>query len=569
MPQLVIAAVGAVAGNAAFGAAAFSFAGLSVSGAQLGWTVGSLIGSQFGPAQKAQGPRLTDLSVSSSAYGTPIPYTQGSPRLSGQVIWASTKREIATTTRSGGKGGRKQKVTTYTYEVDLLYLLTDNEIPGVTRIWINGKLIWNKLPAADAATLAASDATTAWTGITIYTGAPTQGVDPIYEASVGAANAPAYRGRGTVMIEGLQLGSSGAIPNLTFELGSQAPVLSAGDPSLVCSGTFVTQDSVDLSATKAVVLSRETSSVEMDAITVNNPSGTTITHGSLYTPQSGNNANPRVDKISATKAIATWNQNTGSLLGYAAILNISGDVITTVTPVSFASFVADAGVVSMSSTQAVVVYYSGGIKAMVLDINGSDLITTNAAFSSGLPTSGVSNLSVCKLSSTTVFVTWIASGSPYVLRGVVLTLSGGTFASGGVMDLTNDAVTGLGTGVHLSVALTSASALVMCGQQTTNYPQGTIVTTAGGATDPYLVANYVVAYSSMAKISGSFALAVFCRQSDGHLQAAVLGAAPGAITTLVAASTTYPTVAMISTSKAIVTYIDSASDLRSLVVTLT
>jgi hypothetical protein len=216
MAQLVIAAAGAAIGGAIPG---FGIAALGLSGQALGWTIGSLIGSAFTPGQKSSGPRLSDLSVSSSAYGTPIPYTQGGPRLAGQIVWASTKREIATTTRQG-KGGGKNKTTTYAYELDLLILLTDNEIDGISRVWRDGKLIWNKSPSATNADITQSDAVADWTRITAYTGGAAQLPDPTYEAAVGAANAPAYRGRGAVFIEALQLGQSGALPNLTFEIGA-------------------------------------------------------------------------------------------------------------------------------------------------------------------------------------------------------------------------------------------------------------------------------------------------------------------------------------------------------------
>lgn len=218
MAQLVIAAAGAAIG----GALVPGVIGLGITGASAGWTIGSLIGSAFAPGQKSQGPRLNDLSVGSSAYGTPIPYVQGAPRIAGQIVWASTKREVATTTRQGGKGGGKQKVTTYTYEVDLLIVLTDNVIGDVARVWSSGKLIWNKSASADVATKLASDTTSAWTRFAVYDGSATQLPDPTYEAAVGTANAPAYRGRGSVFIQGLQLGSSGQIPNLTFELSETA-----------------------------------------------------------------------------------------------------------------------------------------------------------------------------------------------------------------------------------------------------------------------------------------------------------------------------------------------------------
>lgn len=213
MAQLVIAAAGAAIGGALLpGVVAFG-----MTGASIGWMAGSMLGSAFGPTQKSEGPRLSDLSVSTSSYGTPIPYVAGSPRVAGQIVWASTKREIATT-ESAGKGGGGSEYTTFTYEVDLLILLTDNEIDGVRRIWSNGEIIWSAVASAGTDSLIASATTTAWTRMTIYTGASSQLPDPTYEAAVGTANAPAYRGRGAVFIEALQLGGSGQIPNLTFEV---------------------------------------------------------------------------------------------------------------------------------------------------------------------------------------------------------------------------------------------------------------------------------------------------------------------------------------------------------------
>jgi len=281
MAQLVIAAAGAAIG----GALVPGVIGLGITGASAGWTIGSLIGSAFAPAQKSQGPRLNDLSVSSSAYGTPIPYVQGSPRLAGQIVWASTKREIATTTRQGGKGGGKQKVTTYTYEVDLLILLTDNIISGISRIWSNGKLVWNKSSTADAGTIAASDATAAWTAIRIYTGGPTQLPDTTYEAAVGTANAPAYRGRGSVFIQGLQLGQSGQIPNLTFEIdGLESGDHEPGDGLTRLQTTFRGGDSTD----------RSSYALGSGLLTQSSPGNVVVSNGQLYARQTSNATNSLV-----------------------------------------------------------------------------------------------------------------------------------------------------------------------------------------------------------------------------------------------------------------------------------
>lgn len=205
MAQLAIAAAGAAVGFAVGGP----------GGAQIGWVVGSMVGAQFGPKQKSYGPRLEDLKVTGSEYGQTIPWAAGHPRIAGQVWWASQRREIATTT-SQGKGGGGAESTTYTYEVDILYGLVNRQILGVSRIWSNGKLIWTSLVDSDEDSIVNSQNEAPWDRITVYTGVSTQLPDPTYEAAV--TNAPAYRGRGSVFIEGLQLGNSGVIPNLTFEV---------------------------------------------------------------------------------------------------------------------------------------------------------------------------------------------------------------------------------------------------------------------------------------------------------------------------------------------------------------
>lgn len=203
MSQLIVSAAGAAVGFAIGGP----------TGAMWGWMAGNAVGMAFAPDQNISGPRLEDLTVSSSAYGSPIPYLQGTMRMSGQLIWASEKREIATTTEQGGKGGGGVSQTTYTYEVDLHFLLTEVEIYDVTRIWANGKLIYNKSDSASGGSVDASDNTNAWRRMTVYTGSADQMPDPD-----GHPNAPAYRGRGSIFFKSYGLGMSGALPNLTFEV---------------------------------------------------------------------------------------------------------------------------------------------------------------------------------------------------------------------------------------------------------------------------------------------------------------------------------------------------------------
>ncbi len=213
MAQLLIAAAGAAIG----GAIAPGFAFLGLTGASIGWTVGSLIGAQFGPTQRLKGPRLEDLKVTGVEYGQPIPWAAGHPRIAGQIWWASDKREIATTT-DVGKGGGGAEVTSYTYEIDLLIGLLDRQIAGVSRVWSNGKLVFTKLADSGTESALSSKSQNTWRRMTVYTGAADQLPDPTYETAVGVGYAPAYRDRGTVFLEGLQLGGSGQLPNLTFEV---------------------------------------------------------------------------------------------------------------------------------------------------------------------------------------------------------------------------------------------------------------------------------------------------------------------------------------------------------------
>ena len=198
MAQLVVSAVGAGVGFLVGGPA----------GAKVGWLAGALVGAYaFAETQKQEGPRLSDLKITGTDYGEPLPWVQGSPRIAGQITWASERREHKHT-ESQGKGGGAES-TSYTYTCDLLILLSENPIAGIARTWANNEVVYAQGAVKDGF----------WREMRVYTGSADQMPDPLYEAAVGVGNAPAYRGHGYVVIENLDLGASGNIPNLTFELG--------------------------------------------------------------------------------------------------------------------------------------------------------------------------------------------------------------------------------------------------------------------------------------------------------------------------------------------------------------
>ena len=82
---------------------------LSTVGTALGGPAGGAIGAIIGQSFDQQllspvrrGPRLGDLRVQSSSYGTQIPRIYGSMRVAGSVIWATDLVEGEQTT--GAKG---------------------------------------------------------------------------------------------------------------------------------------------------------------------------------------------------------------------------------------------------------------------------------------------------------------------------------------------------------------------------------------------------------------------------------------------------------------------------------
>ena len=176
-------------------------------GGPVGGALGSLLGRELdrriigSPAR--QGPRLKELTVSTSSYGQPIARHFGAMRVAGTVIWATDLRE--TTTTGGGKGA--PDTTSYSYAISMAVALSSRPIERVGRIWADGNLLRG----------AAGDLKTGGT-LRLYTGRPDQPRDPLLSAALGA-ECPAHRGMAYAVFEDLQLGDFGnRIPALGFEI---------------------------------------------------------------------------------------------------------------------------------------------------------------------------------------------------------------------------------------------------------------------------------------------------------------------------------------------------------------
>lgn len=175
-------------------------------GGPVGAAIGALIGQSFdqqilGPATR--GPRLGDLSVQTSSYGTQMPRIYGRMRVAGSVIWSTDLTESTQTT--GAKG---QPDTTYSYAVSFAVALSSRPIVGIGRIWADGKLIRGP-----------DGVFTATTTFRFYDGSESQDADPLIASIEGIGLTPAYRGLALAVFETLELADFGnRIPFLTFEV---------------------------------------------------------------------------------------------------------------------------------------------------------------------------------------------------------------------------------------------------------------------------------------------------------------------------------------------------------------
>ena len=159
-------------------------------GGPIGATVGALIGQQidsaiFRPSAR-EGPRLKELAVTSSSYGTPIARHFGRMRAAGSIIWATDLIESSEKV-GGGKNSPSTKV--YSYSTSFAVAFSSRPILSVGRIWADGNLLRG----------AAGDLKTGGT-LRVYLGHADQQPDPLILAAEGP-QCPAFRGTAYAVFE--------------------------------------------------------------------------------------------------------------------------------------------------------------------------------------------------------------------------------------------------------------------------------------------------------------------------------------------------------------------------------
>ncbi len=163
-------------------------------GGPLGGIAGSMIGGMIDNALMPSNspPQLSDLQVTGSSYGQPIPRLYGATRIGGNLIQSS---DLVAAGSNGG-GGKKGGVQTNIYTATFAVGICAGPIKAIWRIWADGKVIIDNRPAAvvlGEGTSVSADSTYG-KYVYAYNGDETQMPDPHLEALVGAGNQPAYRG---------------------------------------------------------------------------------------------------------------------------------------------------------------------------------------------------------------------------------------------------------------------------------------------------------------------------------------------------------------------------------------
>ncbi|WP_299938564.1 glycoside hydrolase/phage tail family protein [uncultured Pelagimonas sp.] len=205
MATIALGAIGGMIGGSIGGSI------LGVSAMAIGTAVGRMAGSyvdnwvaaSLAPAQKVEGPKLENLTATSSTEGEAIPRIYGRMKCGVQLLWATDyEHDRKSKTRGGGKGGPKPKVKeiTHRYWADFAAALCEGEITGIGRIWIEGEEV-----SRDEFTLR------------VYHGSEIQDPDPlIVEKTQGPV--PAYRGIAYVVFENFPVHNYGTIPQMSIEV---------------------------------------------------------------------------------------------------------------------------------------------------------------------------------------------------------------------------------------------------------------------------------------------------------------------------------------------------------------
>lgn len=223
--------------------------------------VGQLLYNAFKPAPPdIEGARIDDLNVPAVSAGQPRARVWGKMKVRGQLLWTTGLVEtVHTEYVKGGKGGKAQKSTTYTYSSSLMVGVCEGEA-RILVIYAQEKVLWQAIDqdVLDDYATALADYTSErqayyaayyatptfasftpqelsdmaqervdydvdqwkkqndedapepeYDSLTVYSGSETQTPNPAMEAYEGIGNVPAYRGTCYFVVDNLELANYG------------------------------------------------------------------------------------------------------------------------------------------------------------------------------------------------------------------------------------------------------------------------------------------------------------------------------------------------------------------------
>jgi hypothetical protein len=206
-----------------------------------GAAIGGAVGGLLEPKQHTETNRIDDIKVSVSKYGEGIPETWGNNIPPATWVWTTYIIELPEEP-TGGKGGGVEN-TNYRQFIHGVISLGRTPPPGSTvslrKLWINGKLNYDASSGLSLSqALATKENPFQW--MVLMPGFDDQLPSTLMEIYEGIGNVPAFRGRLTASIFGLEC-PGGRVPQLQFEICTNPntvivdSILASFDPSYLAS----------------------------------------------------------------------------------------------------------------------------------------------------------------------------------------------------------------------------------------------------------------------------------------------------------------------------------------------
>lgn len=221
--------------------------------AAAGGVVGAVIDNATTSRPSGPQPQIQDLAIQTTTYGTMIPKVYGRFAVAGNIIQTTDKVPHFHTTGgggSGGYGGASASSTSITYTTTVAIGICKGPIVGISRVWADDTIVFPANNIKPFSPLVYEKVGQTLSGViaifTLYLGTETQNPDPFFESIVGVGNQPAYRGLAYIVIQHLELGSIGRVPNFRFEVYNEEEQYLPDVVRSICLDAGLTEDDITI-----------------------------------------------------------------------------------------------------------------------------------------------------------------------------------------------------------------------------------------------------------------------------------------------------------------------------------